>query len=64
MTQLSDCCQAIITLRKGKDDNGVYREQTICSRCHHIVITDKEKAEIINRKSSKFLKRYENIIRI
>ena len=56
MFGLSDCCQAPITLRKGKDENGEAREETICSRCHHVVTTDKEKANIINHKSDKYLK--------
>lgn len=56
MIELSDCCNKPITLRKGKNENGEYLEQSICSGCHHIVITDKEKAIIINHKSDKYLK--------
>jgi len=63
MSNLSDCCNAIITIRKGKDDNGEYREQNICSRCHHVILSDNEKAEIINKKSSKFLNRIINKIK-
>lgn len=47
---LSDCCNKPITERiKHNGDR-----ENICSLCHHIVLTDVEKAIIINKKSSKW----------
>ena len=50
MSNLSDCCNAVITERvKGTGDR-----ENICSLCHHIVLTDKDKAEILNNKARKW----------
>lgn len=50
MSQLSDCCNKPITERiKHNGDR-----ENICSLCHHIVLTDTEKAIIVNKKSNKW----------
>ena len=50
MSNLSDCCKAQITERiKYNGDR-----ENICSLCHHIVLTNDDKAAIINKKSNKW----------